>query len=273
MPLVVSILCGFAAVALFQLYLKDEMKKNDEGMALVPVTVANRDLSAGTILQEEYIAKKEIPKKYLEDKEILYSDLTEIIGQPLRYPVKGGEVLLWTGVNGQKENSLAARLPSGRRALALGVDEVTSVSGLIQPGDHVDILGTFSGDSALKESKHPPFLGEATVMVLQNVLVLATGTQLRHRPNAPPEEGSGYAAITVSVTPEEAGLLVLSENRGRLTMILRKERDSEVVADLPRVTYDDVRLGKNLHNLTRERNSKVIDLSQADRNRKEPGTP
>lgn len=39
----------------------------------------------------------------------------------------------------------------------------------------------------------------------------------------------------------------------------------ETFSDLPRVTYDDVRLGKGLHYLLKERNRKVIDLSGGGR--------
>jgi pilus assembly protein CpaB len=258
-PLIVSIGAGILAVVLFQIYMKKE--RAELFNAGVPVVVAsvNSDLPAGTPLEEAFLEKKPVPKRFLHEKAVLFSDASQVIGQPLRYPVKSGEVLLWTGISGKRENTLATLLIKGKRALTLGVDELTSVSGLIQPGDHVDILGTFFAGGLAKEGVDLK-LGEATVMLLQNVLVLATGTQMHLHNGGNFEERGSFSAITVAATPEEAGLLVLSQNRGRLTMILRQYGDQEIISNLPKITYDDIKLGKDLHYLLKDRNQRIIEI-------------
>jgi pilus assembly protein CpaB len=260
-PLIVSIGAGILAVILLQIYLKNERNQLFEAGTPVVVTSVNSDLPAGTPLEESFFEKKEVPKKFLHEKAVLFLDSPQLLGQALRYPVKKGEILLWTGISGKRDNTLSTLLVKGKRALTLGVDEITSVSGLIQPGDHVDILGTFFAGGLAREGVDLK-LGEATVMLLQNVLVLATGTQIHLHKGGNPEEGGGYSAMTVAVTPEEAGLLVLSQNRGKLTMILRHFGDQEIITDLPKVTYDDIKLGKDLRYLLRERNQKIIEIPQ-----------
>jgi pilus assembly protein CpaB len=259
--LILSISAGIGAVVLFQIYFKNEQHKIYDAGTPVVVTMVNSDLPAGTPLDESLLGKKEIPKKFFHEKEILFSDSPQIVGQPLRYPVKSGETLLWTGISGKRENTLSTLLVKGKRALTLGVDEITSVTGLVQPGDHVDILGTFFAGGLARDGIDLK-LGEATVMLLQNILVMATGTEMHLRKNGNAEEGGGFNAITVSVTPEEAGLLVLSQNRGKLTLILRSYGDQEIISDLPRMTYDDIRLGKDLRYLVKERNQKIIEIPQ-----------
>jgi pilus assembly protein CpaB len=258
-PLMVSIGAGVLAVVLFQFYLKNERNKLFDGMTLVEVAAVKHDLSAGTPLEESFIEKKEIPRQFLHDKEVLFSDVLQVIGQPLRYSVQKGETLLWTGISGKRENSLSIRLDKGKRGVTLGVDEITSVSGLIQPGDRIDILGTFFAGGIGKEGADLK-LGEATVMLLQNVLVLATGTEIRPPKNGSQNDNNGFTGMTVSVSPEEAALLVLSQQRGKLTMILRSFGDKEILSDLPKVTYDDIKLGKELRYLLKERNQKVIEI-------------
>ncbi|MBI1823070.1 MAG: Flp pilus assembly protein CpaB [Nitrospirae bacterium] len=162
-------------------------------------------------------------------------------------------------VSGKRDNALSTLLEKGKRALTLGVDEITSVSGLIQPGDHVDILGTFFVGSLQKEG-FSLNQGEATVMLQQNVLVLAVGTELHLRKNGNGDENNGYSGLTVAVTPEEAGHLILAQNRGKLMLILRHFGDTEVISDIPRVTYDEIRLGKEVRYLSKERNQKIIEI-------------
>ncbi|MBI3593477.1 MAG: Flp pilus assembly protein CpaB [Nitrospirae bacterium] len=258
-PLIVSIGAGLLAVALLQIYLKKERNKMDEAEKLFAVAMINTDLPAGTTIEESFFEKKEIPKKYFHEKEVLFSDLSQVMGQPLRYPVKNGETLLWTGISGKRDNALSTLLEKGKRALTLGVDEITSVSGLIQPGDHVDILGTFFVGSLQKEG-FSLNQGEATVMLQQNVLVLAVGTELHLRKNGNGDENNGYSGLTVAVTPEEAGHLILAQNRGKLMLILRHFGDTEVISDIPRVTYDEIRLGKEVRYLSKERNQKIIEI-------------
>ncbi|MHB8481824.1 MAG: Flp pilus assembly protein CpaB [Nitrospiria bacterium] len=259
MTLIISIGAGILAVILFQYYLKSERNKLFEGMKIVEVAAVNHDFPAGSSIEESYLEKKEIPARYLHDKEVLFSDVPQIIGQPLRYPVKSGEILLWTGISGKRDNTLSGRVVKGERGITLGVDEIDGVNGLIHSGDRIDILGTFFAGGLGKEAVELK-LGEATVMLLQNVLVLATGSHLRSPGTSGVEENNGYSGITVSVTPGEAALLVLAQQRGKLTMILRNFGDRQILPDLPKVTYDDIKLGKELRSLLKERNQRVIEV-------------
>lgn len=259
MTLIISIGAGFLAVILFQFYLKSERNKLFEGMKIVEVAAVNHDFPAGTAIEESYLEKKEIPNRYLHDKEVLFSDVPQIIGQPLRYPVKSGETLLWTGISGKRDDTLSSLVVKGERGVTLGVDEIDGINGLIHPGDRVDILGTFFAGGLGKEAVELK-LGEATVMLLQNVLVLATGSRIRSPKNSGSEENNGYSGITVSVTPGEAALLVLAQQRGKLTMIIRNFGDKQILSDLPKITYDDIKLGKELRNLLKDRNQRIIDF-------------
>ena len=64
------------------------------------------------------------------------------------------------------QGGVAAVTQPEKRAMAVRVDDVVGVAGFINPGNRVDVLVT------LRESP------SQTKTVLQNVLVLATGTQM-----------------------------------------------------------------------------------------------
>ncbi len=114
--------------------------------------------------------------------------------------------------------------------------------GLIRPGDRIDVLGTFSFPS----KKAPGEMETATLTLLQDVTVLATGQQTaRQRMGSIGEShsaGMGYGTITVEVTPHEAELLVFAQQaRGQLFLSLRHPDDISFEADLPAVNFDHIK--------------------------------
>src|SRR6476646_6002451 len=83
--------------------------------------------------------------------------------------VSQGQPLLWSDFELQKSaqsRRLAGAVQKGQRALTIAVDMSGSLAGMLRPGDHVDILGTFARAQGTDW---------ATVTLLQNVLVVATG--------------------------------------------------------------------------------------------------
>ncbi len=73
-PLIVSIGAGILAVILLQIYLKNERNQLFEAGTPVVVTSVNSDLPAGTPLEESFFEKKEVPKKFLHEKAVLFLD-------------------------------------------------------------------------------------------------------------------------------------------------------------------------------------------------------
>ena len=83
----------------------------------------------------------------------------------------------------------------------------------------------------------------ATVPLLHNVLVLATGER---RGSGENEETSGapgprtFNNITVSVDPEEAELLVFAMQRGPVNVALRSQDDVATFDDVPEKNFGDI---------------------------------
>ena len=87
-------------------------------------------------------------------------------------PILKGDYILETMVSGQNQSvGLSLKIRRGYRAVSVGVDAIRGLSGLLRPGDKVDVLGTFeieSGDSSKKR----------TFTILRNALVLAVGRNM-----------------------------------------------------------------------------------------------
>jgi pilus assembly protein CpaB len=95
------------------------------------------------------------------------------------------------------------------------VDRINSVSGLLQPGDLIDLYVSFDYQRRT-----------ITAPLLQGVLVLATDT--RTRTDAQPVNSaspSSYGTVTLDAAPEDAVKLVAARQSGTLTAVLRGTSD------------------------------------------------
>lgn len=107
---------------------------------------------------------------------------------------------------------LSAKIPNGMRAVSVGVDAVINVGGFVQPGDHVDVVATYTrGERAYSET------------ILQNVELLAVGQRIKasERENDQQERKTA----TLIVTPDQAQVVTLAENQGKLRLVLRNPND------------------------------------------------
>lgn len=171
------------------------------------VVVATADLFRGTKLTPEMIRLVSLPIETLPEGSI--STIEDIEGRILLTNIKATDPILASQLTplDVKHGGMAAVTALEKRAMAVRVDDVVGVAGFINPGNRVDVLVT------LRQS--PP----KTKTVLQNVLVLATGTQMETRGNG--SKPRSVRVITVEVSPEEAEKLALAANEGKVTMALR----------------------------------------------------
>jgi pilus assembly protein CpaB len=94
------------------------------------------------------------------------------------------------------------------------VDEVNSISGMIEPGDRIDLMVAVRKDT--RTFMFP---------LLQNVTILATGT--RAAVAADSKEGRRtYTTITLEVRPEEAQRVLAAREVGKLAAVLRAPGDA-----------------------------------------------
>ena len=106
-------------------------------------------------------------------------------------------------------------LEDGKRAISVGVDDISGVSGYIVKGDYVDVIAT-----VIPAEGNTP----VSTSLVENVLVLQVGT----KQGATDSEGS-YATVTLSVTPQEALKINYAASNGKLRLVLRPILDNKIV--------------------------------------------
>ncbi len=238
-----AIALGLLAVFLVNSYITNKEKALYQGMDMVSIVVITKDTEAGQIINPEMIAERKVPEKYVDTNAVVAKDYELLVGQTLVYPMKRGDAVLWSSLSSKAERlntGLASIITKGERALSIAVSGVATVSGFIRPNDHIDILLTVHD----RESGE-----EATITLLQNMTVLATGEQLE----AGNRDGGGYSALTLLVTAEEAELLVFAQQKGQLMTVLRNPEDIDTREDIPKMTFADILKDEYRKNLQERR--------------------
>jgi pilus assembly protein CpaB len=179
------------------------------------VAIATVDLAWGTTLTADMIKLVAFPSESL--LEGYGSTVESVKGRILTTNIKANEPILHSKLTplDVKQGGMAVVTQPGKRAMAVRVDDVVGVAGFINPGNRVDVLVTLQ--QSLPQTK----------TVLQNVLVLAIGTQMETQGNG--TKPRDVRVITVEVTPEEAEKLALAAHQGKVTMALRNYANTQPI--------------------------------------------
>lgn len=213
-------------------YLERERELLRPTQAMTEVVVAKRNLDAGEIVSADSMALRRIPAEYVASTALQPGQFEGFVGARLTVPMRAGEVLIQGAIAGADVATFSSKIRPGIRALTIAVDEINSVSGMLQPGDRIDLFLSVRppGQGAAQ------LLPEATAPLMQDLLVLATGRQVRPGGDDP-RLGRSFTTITVEASPEEAQRLIVAQRGGKLTAMLRNPEDRAAlvrrVLDLP----------------------------------------
>lgn len=187
-----------------------------ESQAQVPTVervVAAHDLPAGTVLGPQHMAVRPFPRAVASSDSLPPHRHAELDGSVLTSALRAGDAILAAHTSVVQRSPFSSRLAEGRRAITMPVDAINSVSGLLQPGDLIDLYVSFEHQRR-----------RITAPLLQGVLVLATGAHTQHDRDV---SSTGYSTVTLDAAPEDAVKLVAARQNGTLTAVLRHPHDSE----------------------------------------------
>ena len=253
--LVIAIACGLLALVLTRLYIsavESQVAKKkaelDKRYGTIEVLCFLADTPAGTVLDENDLGKKVVPKRGLDGHAIEWRRYTEVVGRKTLLGHSMGEVVFWSDREGGdiSAKGLSHDVKRLMRAVSINVGPSAGVSGMVRPNDHVDVIGTFAFSSDPKDV--------ATLTMLQNVLVLATGRDTSKSRDLERSMGRDtYSLVTLEVSPREAEMIAFAEQmKGRLTLTLRNKNDTSFEKELPQVDYEKIRSTIEELNLKRQ---------------------
>src|SRR5947208_15874561 len=183
---------------------------------VISVAAAAHDLAIGKRIQTDDLKMVTLDRKDLPRG--VFVKASDVVDRAVAVPIFAGEIVLngKLAAKGSGEG-LTALIEPGMRAVSVQVNEISGVSGFIQPGTRVDVLftRTFSNGDA------------ATTTILQNVKVIAYGRQLDPAAKLDARDPKPTVA-TLLVTQEQSEKLVLAEQRGRIQLVLRNALDDQI---------------------------------------------
>jgi pilus assembly protein CpaB len=220
-PFILALAIAFLASVFLYKWIREQNTPQKtakvENPEAVPVVVAVVDLVWGTKLKPEMLKTLLFLKGSLPPGH--FSDPQKIQGRVTITPLKQNEAITESRLAPVEvaTGGVSAVVKPGKRAVAAKGDKVIGIAGFINPGNRVDVLVTMTD---------PRTKSEITKVVLENILVLATGTQLEHDAQGKPAPVDVY---TLEVTPEEGEKLGLAATHGVLRFALKNTMDTEVV--------------------------------------------
>ena len=185
----------------------------------VPVVVASLEVPRGTKLTSKQLKITQQIEDTLPANH--FRTLDDVVGRVTESELTVNEVVTERRLApvDVTTGGVSAMITPGQRAMTVKGNAVMGIAGFVKPGDRVDVMVTLNAGA---HQDHP-----LTKLVLANVPVLATGTQLDARDeNGKPNSVDLY---TVELSPEESERLALASTQGTLHFALRNGADTDPV--------------------------------------------
>lgn len=191
-----------------------ESTKASSRVATAPVVIASRDINEGESIDRLALSVAQWPVATVPVG--AYGRIDSVAGRVARVAIFTGEPLVPGRLAPEGTTAgLITKITPGKRAMAIRINDVTGIAGMIPVNSRVDIgLVTTVGSS------------NTAKIFMENMRILMMQTQA-HRS----EDGRPIPATvaTLEVTPEESEKLMVAQSQGSIQLFLRGYGDPDSV--------------------------------------------
>jgi pilus assembly protein CpaB len=210
--------------------------------------IATRDIPLGARITADQVTTVDKP---IAGRDVdAFGDVSQVLGKTVREPVvKDAAITARTLTGGQVGQILDIRVPPGRRAMTVQVDQVTGVGTVIKTGDYVDMVVGFPPDAFPVITTNPVddsftvvtgLNARSVKVLLQGMQVLGTllpppPAQAQGQEGQPPAQGETGTAleegqqeiVALSVDAQQAEVIKFAQisGEGAISLILRSADD------------------------------------------------
>jgi len=210
--------------------------RNNQAVETQSVLVAKQDIPIGQAFKKEDVDTKDFPKTLVPATALhKFEDLNGKVSQTF---IPQGDMLLSSKVGTVEQLPRPSlQVDTGRRLVTIRVDDTKGNAYLVRNGDYVDLLLTVDIQKYAKDVDGQWVNVAATKTLLQNVKVFDVdhGTAV---PENDANAGKGQATAgqrmgigstaTFEVSPEDAEIIISAENKGKISLMLRRFDDRSV---------------------------------------------
>jgi len=211
--------------------------------SVLPAVIAVKDIPLGTTVTEDMLTTQDL-RVDTERKTTAFTSTKLVVGAIARRKITAGTQLEAAYFDTSSTACSTIDVPTGLRAMAVQVDQVSGVGTVINSGDFVDAVIGFTGDKFPVVTLNPT---DNTITVVAglngtSVKLLLEGMQVLCRqlppPPAPangqapaPASGSGVSLngqqeiVILGVTAPQAEIMKFSQLDGSISLVLRSNAD------------------------------------------------
>ena len=181
------------------------------------VVVAAIDIPARTTITPNMLRETTLPQGVVERDAL--TSASDANGQLSLITIPQGSQVTSSKVGHPSDVGLPVRLAPGKRAISIQIDKVKGISGLLEPGDRVDVLAIPPRNGNEAQLPH-------TATILRGIRVLAVGASMETTSATPSPDYQNSTTVTLEVTPAQADLLASADANTTLRLALRSPRES-----------------------------------------------
>ena len=224
--LMLALGCGLvASIGITQVMAKRNAEPSGSAGDTVPIFIAVKDINIGDILTAEILKQEPWPKDRVPQSAL--SKIEDVEGRRTRQRLFAGEPILENKLlgKGSSAQGASAVIPKGYRVVSVKVDSVSG-SGLILPGDRVDVLVYLVGNS------QKDIMETSTRTVLQDIKVFAVNDVVDIENKDSKDKSISAKTISLLVTPAQAVKVTLASELGKIRLVMRGPDDNAHVEDV-----------------------------------------
>lgn len=191
----------------------------------VPVLTVVAEIGTGMRITPDKVKFKEVAKSLVPEGAITSADqYDQRAALTSAWP---GEILTMERLGEKGVYGQSITIDPGYRIVGVPVSASDSFSGLLQPGDRVDILVTYRVEYTTPDRQKVEMTKTKTL--LEYVKVFATDNRTVDK-GGDQYEAESTAQVHLSLTPEQATWVKLAQEKGNLSLLWRSELDTELAA-------------------------------------------
>jgi pilus assembly protein CpaB len=207
----------------------------------LPTLIAAVDIPLGTVVTAEMFSNQTLAVTSRDAD--AFGDASQAIGKTTRTALVVGQQV---GAGDFQNRAIPLTVQPGERAFAIQVNELTGVGNLVDVGDNIDLIISLSGgafpvvqvldDGSVTVVAGINPLSVKLPLLLQDVQIIGViqqaapapveGAEGQPAPSAAPVISGASKILILSVTPDQAEVLLFARTSGTLDVILRSPADA-----------------------------------------------
>jgi len=186
----------------------------------VKALVALADIQPGVQLTDDLVGFREMAAEAApEDPVTTFEQYEE---RSMMYPILAGDIIRQSKLGKKGEFTRSRQIPEGKRVFAIAVNDTQTISGMMRPGDRVDVLVNYQ----VPNMRGRPTSKSATL--LKYIEVFGTDNKTVSD-GATKQQEVKTKVVSLLLEPIQVNIIMLAQSKGSLGLSWRHPDDDEDV--------------------------------------------